>query len=298
MTADITFEYNVPVFAGAPDEGMEPVHRDTPRYEALDWETTKRGITQAEALGFDAAWAPDHLMLGRDSAEYECWTLLSAIAGFTDDINVGPPEDFTNFVNAVIDERAFNKITSYIEDAREDEDAEIIYGGDYDDSTGYFIEPTIIRATAPEQTTMREEIFGPVTTVYVYPDEDFASTLSLVDETSPYALTGSIFAKDRSAVKLASDALEQAAGNFYINDKPTGSIVGQQPFGGARRSGTNDKAGSPFNLIQWVSPRAIKETFSPATHFGYEWNQPDAADEPSMRREGSGDGAVTPFDHS
>jgi len=215
-----------------------------------------------------------------------------------DDINVGPPEDFTNFVNAVIDERAFNKITSYIEDAREDEDAEIIYGGDYDDSTGYFIEPTIIRATAPEQTTMREEIFGPVTTVYVYPDEDFASTLSLVDETSPYALTGSIFAKDRSAVKLASDVLEQAAGNFYINDKPTGSIVGQQPFGGARRSGTNDKAGSPFNLIQWVSPRAIKETFSPATHFGYEWNQPDAADEPSMRREGSGDGAVTPSDHS
>ena len=218
--------------------------------------------------------------------------IREAVTEQLDEISVGPPEDFTNFVNAVIDERAFNKITSYIEDAREDEDAEIIYGGNYDDSTGYFIEPTLIRATDPKQTTMREEIFGPVTTVYVYPDDAFASTLTLVDETSPYALTGSIFAKSQSAVKLASDVLEQAAGNFYVNDKPTGAVVGQQPFGGARRSGTNDKAGSAFNLMQWVSPRAIKETFSPATHFGYEWNQPDAADEPTLTREESGDGAV------
>jgi len=207
-----------------------------------------------------------------------------------DEVSVGPPEDFTNFVNAVIDDRAFDKIVSYIEHARESDDAEIIYGGDYDDSTGYFIEPTIILAHDPKEKTMREEIFGPVTTVYVYPDEEFASTLTLVDETSPYGLTGSIFARDRAAIKLASDVLEQAAGNFYVNDKPTGAVVGQQPFGGARRSGTNDKAGSAYNLMRWVSPRAIKETFDPPTHYSYAWNQPDAtaAEEP---RE-AGDGAV------
>ena len=210
-----------------------------------------------------------------------------------DEIQVGPPEDFSNFVNAVIDARAYDKIVSYIEQARESEDAEIIYGGTYDDSTGYFIEPTLIRAHEPKQTTMVEEIFGPVTTVYVYPDEEFASTLSLVDETSPYGLTGSIFARDRAAIKLASDVLEQAAGNFYINDKPTGAVVGQQPFGGARRSGTNDKAGSAYNLMRWVSPRAIKENFDPARHFGYAWNQPDATGAKQTSQTETGDGAMT-----
>ena len=213
------------------------------------------------------------------------------VGAHLDDISMGPPEDFTNFVNAVIDQRAYDKIVGYIEDAREDENAEIVYGGNYDDSTGYFIEPTLIRALDPKQTTMKEEIFGPVTTVYVYPDEEYASTLSLVDETSPYGLTGSIFASDRTAIKLASDVLEQAAGNFYVNDKPPGAVVGQQPFGGARRSGTNDKAGSIFNLERWVSPRAIKENLNPPTNYEYEWNQPDAADEPAIRTE-AGDGSM------
>ena len=207
-------------------------------------------------------------------------------------VSVGPPEDFTNFTNAVIDARAYDKIVSYIEHAREADDAEIVYGGDYDDSTGYFIEPTLIRAHAPKEKTMREEIFGPVTTVYVYPDEEYASTLTLVDETSPYGLTGAVFARDRAAIKLASDVLEQAAGNFYVNDKPTGAVVGQQPFGGARRSGTNDKAGSAYNLMQWVSPRAIKENFDPPTHYGYAWNQPDATDEREEPKREAGDGAV------
>jgi 1-pyrroline-5-carboxylate dehydrogenase len=214
------------------------------------------------------------------------------VATQLDDVSVGPPEDFTNFVNAVIDERAFDNIVSYIEHAREDDDAEIVYGGDYDKSSGYFIEPTLIRAHAPKQKTMEEEIFGPVTTVYVYPDEEYASTLSLVDETSPYGLTGSIFASDRAAVKLASDVLEQAAGNFYVNDKPTGAVVGQQPFGGARRSGTNDKAGSAYNLMRWVSPRAIKENFDPPSHYSYAWNAPDAADEPAVLPTEAGDGSV------
>jgi 1-pyrroline-5-carboxylate dehydrogenase len=209
-----------------------------------------------------------------------------------DDISVGPPEDFTNFINAVIDARAFDKIVSYIEHVRESDDAEIIYGGSYDDSTGYFIEPTVVRAHDPKAKTMREEIFGPVVTVYVYPDDQYASTLSLVDKTSPYGLTGSIFARDRSAIKLASDVLEQAAGNFYINDKPTGAVVGEQPFGGARRSGTNDKAGSAYNLMRWVSPRAIKENFDPATHYGYAWNQPDESDVADEPRAEAGDGAV------
>ncbi|MFB6278268.1 MAG: L-glutamate gamma-semialdehyde dehydrogenase [Salinibacter sp.] len=210
-----------------------------------------------------------------------------------DEISVGPPEDFTNFINAVIDARAFDKIVSYIEHVRESDDAEIIYGGSYDDSAGYFIEPTVVRAHDPKAKTMREEIFGPVVTVYVYPDDQYASTLSLVDETSPYGLTGSIFARDRSAIKLASDVLEPAAGNFYINDKPTGAVVGQQPFGGARRSGTNDKAGSAYNLMRWVSPRAIKENFDPATHYGYAWNQPDESDMADEPRAEAGDGAVT-----
>ncbi len=210
-----------------------------------------------------------------------------------DEITVGPPEDFTNFVNAVIDERAFNKIAGYIDYAREDDDATILVGGDYDDSTGYFIEPTVVVTTDPKHKCMREEIFGPVTTVYVYPDDEFASTLSLVDETSPYGLTGAIFAEDRTAIRLASDVLEQAAGNFYINDKPTGAVVGQQPFGGARKSGTNDKAGSAYNLMQWVSPRAIKENFNPPRHFGYEWNQPDLDKQSKTARTEVGDGSVS-----
>jgi len=214
------------------------------------------------------------------------------VASQLDEISVGPPEDFTNFVNAVIDERAFNKIVGYIEHAREDDDAEIVLGGNYDDSTGYFIQPTLIRAHDPKQKSMQEEIFGPVTTVYVYPDDEYASTLKLVDETSPYGLTGSIFASDRTAIKLASDVLEQAAGNFYINDKPTGAVVGQQPFGGARRSGTNDKAGSKFNLLRWISPRAIKENFDPPSHYGYAWNSADAADEPAVMTSEAGDGSV------
>ena len=198
-----------------------------------------------------------------------------------DEVSVGPPEDFTNFLNAVIDQRAFDTIVGYIEQARADEDAKIIHGGSYDDTDGYFIEPTIIQALDPKQTTMREEIFGPVTTVYVYPDDEYAETLRLVDETSPYGLTGSIFARDRHAIRVAADRLEQAAGNFYINDKPTGAVVGQQPFGGARRSGTNDKAGSAHNLMRWVSPRSIKETFDAPTHFAYAWHRPDADHEPS-----------------
>ncbi|WP_022835192.1 L-glutamate gamma-semialdehyde dehydrogenase [Salisaeta longa] len=206
------------------------------------------------------------------------WPEIRAeVAAQLDTITTGPPEDFTNFVNAVIDQRAFDEITAYIDAAAASDDAEIIMGGAYDDSDGYFIEPTVIQAHDPHYATMEEEIFGPVTTVYVYPDDDFAGTLDLVDETSPYALTGAIFARDRAVIRQAMDRLEQAAGNFYINDKPTGAVVGQQPFGGARRSGTNDKAGSWLNLVRWVSPRAIKETFTPATHYSYPWNAPDAA---------------------
>ena len=208
--------------------------------------------------------------------------ILDEATAQLDEISVGPPEDFTNFVNAVIDQRAFDSIVGYIEDAREDEKAEIVYGGTYDDSAGYFIDPTIIHALDPKQRTMREEIFGPVTTVYVYPDDEYSETLTLVDETSPYGLTGSIFARDRAAIQEARTALEQAAGNFYINDKPTGAVVGQQPFGGARRSGTNDKAGSSLNLLRWVSPRVVKETFNAPTHYGYDWNQPDAEGEPTV----------------
>ncbi len=213
------------------------------------------------------------------------------MAAQLDEITVGPPEDFTNYVNAVIDERAFDNIVEYIEDAREDDTAEILYGGTYDKSEGYFIDPTVIKVTDPKQRTMKEEIFGPVTTVYVYPDEDFDAVLDLVDDTSPYALTGSIFSRDRSVVKQAMDRLEHAAGNFYINDKPTGSIVGQQPFGGARKSGTNDKAGSPLNLLRWVSPRSVKETFDAAEHFAYPFHQPDEDDLLTEQTAG-GDGSV------
>ena len=182
---------------------------------------------------------------------------------------IGEPDDFSNFINAVIDERAFDKIAEFIDYAKEQSDAEIIAGGNYDKSKGYFIEPTIIVTSNAKFRTMCEEIFGPVLTIFVYDENDFESTLKLLDETSDYALTGAVFSKDRYAIETATKALENAAGNFYINDKPTGAVVGQQPFGGARGSGTNDKAGAYMNLLRWVSPRTIKETFVPATDYRY-----------------------------
>lgn len=182
---------------------------------------------------------------------------------------MGSPEDTGNFINAVIDEKAFDKIANYIDMAEKSNDAEIIVGGTYDKSKGYFISPTVIVAQDAMYTTMCEEIFGPVLTIYVYEDEKFEETLDIVDKTSPYALTGSIFSNDRYATNLAVKKLENAAGNFYINDKPTGAVVGQQPFGGARGSGTNDKAGSVLNLYRWVSPRTIKETFVPPSDYRY-----------------------------
>lgn len=183
-------------------------------------------------------------------------------------IKTGTPEDFTNFVNAVIDERAFDKIASYIEKAKAD-GVEIVAGGTYDKSEGYFIQPTVLKVDDPMYTTMQEEIFGPVLTIYVYDENRYQETLELVDKTSPYALTGSIFSQDRYAIDLAYKKLENAAGNFYINDKPTGAVVGQQPFGGARGSGTNDKAGAMMNLLRWVSARTVKETFVSPTDYKY-----------------------------
>ncbi len=184
-------------------------------------------------------------------------------------IKMGPPEDFSNFFNAVIDEKAFDKITAYIDEAKASPDVELLYGGGYDKSEGYFIEPTVLLTKDPKYRTMCEEIFGPVLTIYVYEDERFEETLDLLNETSPYGLTGSIFARERAAIQLATDKLRYAAGNFYINDKPTGAVVGQQPFGGARGSGTNDKAGSVLNLYRWTSPRAIKENFVPPKDYRY-----------------------------
>lgn len=182
---------------------------------------------------------------------------------------MGGTENFENFINAVIDEKSFDKLASYIDAAKNDSNVEIIAGGNYNKSVGYFIEPTIIVAKDPKYTTMCEELFGPVLTIYVFDDAKFEETLELVDNTSIYALTGAIIAQDRYAITLATKKLENAAGNFYINDKCTGAVVGQQPFGGARGSGTNDKAGSMINLLRWVSPRTIKETFDPAKDYRY-----------------------------
>ncbi len=184
-------------------------------------------------------------------------------------IKMGDPEDFTNFMTAVIDEASFDKLAMFIDNAKKDADAEIIVGGTYDKSKGYFIRPTVIVTTNPHYVTMEEELFGPVLTIYVYEADKFEETLDILDKTSIYGLTGAIFAHDRYAVKLATDKLTHAAGNFYINDKPTGAVVGQQPFGGSRASGTNDKAGSILNLLRWVSPRTIKETAVPATDYRY-----------------------------
>jgi 1-pyrroline-5-carboxylate dehydrogenase len=184
-------------------------------------------------------------------------------------IKMGPSNDFSNFFNAVIDKSAFATITEFIDYARDAKDAEVIIGGGYDDSAGYFIEPTVILTSNPHFRTMEEEIFGPVMTIYVYDDANYEETLDICDRTSIYALTGAVFATERQAVSLAMSKLENAAGNFYINDKPTGAVVGQQPFGGARASGTNDKAGSYLNLVRWVSPRTIKETFDAPSSFEY-----------------------------
>ncbi|MBV2226246.1 MULTISPECIES: L-glutamate gamma-semialdehyde dehydrogenase [Sphingobacterium] len=182
---------------------------------------------------------------------------------------IGGTEDFSNFINAVIDEKAFDKITKYIDRAKESKDAEVVIGGEYDKSKGYFINPTVIVAEKADYETMSEELFGPVLTIYVYDDKKWAETLKLVDTTSIYALTGSIISQDRYAIEEATHYLRNAAGNFYINDKCTGAVVGQQPFGGARGSGTNDKAGSMINLLRWVSPRTIKETFNPDVDYRY-----------------------------
>jgi len=182
---------------------------------------------------------------------------------------MGSPEDMTNFITAVIHEGSFDKLARYIDQAKKDEDAEIIVGGNYDKSKGYFVEPTVIVTTNPKYSTMETELFGPVMTIYVYEDKKWEETLKLIDETSIYGLTGAVLSTDRYAAAQATKALQNAAGNFYINDKCTGAVVGQQPFGGARASGTNDKAGSMLNLLRWASPRLIKETFVPATDYRY-----------------------------
>jgi 1-pyrroline-5-carboxylate dehydrogenase len=190
-------------------------------------------------------------------------------------VKMGPPEDFTNFINAVIDESSFDKLAGFIEQARKDEDAEVLFGGHCDKSVGYFIQPTVILAKKPDYITMVEELFGPVLTVYVYPDEEMDQTLGILDKTSIYALTGAIFSQDRYSIERITRRLENSAGNFYINDKPTGAVVGQQPFGGARGSGTNDKAGSIFNFLRWTSIRTIKENFVSPKSYSYPNFQPD-----------------------
>ncbi len=193
----------------------------------------------------------------------------SYIQGDLNDFKMGSPEDFRNFINAVIDEKAFDKITSFIAKAKNDSGVEVVAGGGFDKSKGFFIEPTVLKVNDPYYITMCEELFGPVLTIFIYEDEKYEETLELVDKTGPYALTGAIFSKDRYALKVGVDKLKNAAGNFYINDKPTGAVVGQQPFGGARASGTNDKAGSILNLFRWISARTIKENFVPPVDYKY-----------------------------
>ncbi len=188
-------------------------------------------------------------------------------------MKMGTVEDFTNFINAVIDERSFDKISRYIDAAKKSPDAKIIAGGNYDKTKGYFIEPTVIETTNPKYASMCEEIFGPVLTLYVYDENQWNETIDIVNSTSPYALTGSVIAQDRNAIAVATHKLRNAAGNFYVNDKPTGAVVGQQPFGGARASGTNDKAGSQLNLYRWLSARTIKETFDPPPNYEYAFMQ-------------------------
>ncbi|MEN5088071.1 L-glutamate gamma-semialdehyde dehydrogenase [Sphingobacterium faecium] len=195
--------------------------------------------------------------------------LKDAMTADVNSFKIGGTEDFTNFINAVIDEKSFDKLAKYIDRAKASDDAEVVIGGTYDKSKGYFVSPTVILAKKSDYETMSEELFGPVLTIFVYEDDKWEETLEIVDKTSIYALTGSVIAKDRYAIAQATHALRNAAGNFYVNDKCTGAVVGQQPFGGARGSGTNDKAGSMINLLRWVSPRTIKETFNPDTNYKY-----------------------------
>jgi 1-pyrroline-5-carboxylate dehydrogenase len=195
--------------------------------------------------------------------------ILELVMKDMDSITMGSPEDMNNFVTAVIHQGAFNRLKEAIEKVKQDKEAQLLKGGTYDDSKGYFVTPTLVETTDPHYYTMETELFGPLVTVYEYEDDKWAETLALVDSTSIYALTGAVYSQDRYALEEAMEALENAAGNFYINDKPTGAVVGQQPFGGARASGTNDKAGSTLNLLRWVSPRLIKETFVPPTNYRY-----------------------------
>lgn len=202
------------------------------------------------------------------------WPETKAKMGtFLSEIKMGPPEDFRNFFNAVIDEASFDKLAATIDKAKKDKNAEVIFGGGYDKTTGYFIQPTVILTSDPHYVTMEEELFGPILTLFIYDDDKYEETLNILDKTSIYALTGAIFSKDRYAIELATKKLQNAAGNFYINDKPTGAVVGQQPFGGARGSGTNDKAGSVINLLRWVQPRTIKENFRPPNDYRYMFMQ-------------------------
>jgi len=204
-------------------------------------------------------------------------TIRDSVVAQLDEIKMGPVEDFTNFVNAVIDRSSYDSITSYIAEAKA-AGLEVLSGGNYSDEVGYFIEPTVLVTDDPGYRTMCEEIFGPVVTVYVYDDAKYEETLRVLDSTSPFALTGAIFAQDRAVIASTTASLVDSAGNFYINDKPTGAVVGQQPFGGARASGTNDKAGSFLNLVRWTSARSIKETFNPPKHFGYPFHEEDPND--------------------
>jgi 1-pyrroline-5-carboxylate dehydrogenase len=192
-----------------------------------------------------------------------------------DNLKMGPPEDFSNFINAVIDEASFDKLSGVIEKVRKDKNAEILFGGNCNKTNGYFIEPTVILTTDPHYYTMEEELFGPILTLYIYPSDKFDETMTLLNGTSKYALTGAVFTKDRNSIVRAMDKLRYAAGNFYINDKPTGAVVGQQPFGGSRGSGTNDKAGSMINLLRWLSPRSIKENFNPPADYTYPFLAPE-----------------------
>jgi 1-pyrroline-5-carboxylate dehydrogenase len=209
------------------------------------------------------AYVPDNL-----------WPALrDRLVGMIGDIRMGDVSDFRNFVGAVIDRRAFERITNHLERAKKDPGVTVLAGGQTDGSVGWFVQPTLLQVNDPGYRLMCEEIFGPVLTLHVYPEARWQETLALVDRTSPYALTGAVFAQDRTALVEADRALRNAAGNYYVNDKPTGAVVGQQPFGGARASGTNDKAGSILNLMRWISPRTIKETFDPPTEWRYPFMQ-------------------------
>ena len=209
-------------------------------------------------------YVPDNLWEG----------LRERIADEVPNIKMGDVADMSNFMGAVIDDRAFARHKEALDEAKASSDLEVVAGGDADDSIGYFVRPTVVKASDPSTRLMREELFGPVVTVYVYPEKEWGETLELADSTSPYALTGAVFAQDTFAIDEAKSRLRWSAGNFYVNDKPTGAVVGQQPFGGARRSGTNDKAGSMWNLIRWVTPRTIKETFAPPTDYRYPFMEP------------------------